>query len=292
MVMVETLLQISDISKKYGKQEALSHVSFDIKKGEICGLVGQNGAGKTTLIRVLSGLINASSGKIERCQDYKIGALIESPTLYPNMSAYANLKYTALQIGLPKADERIKEVLDLVGLADVDRKKKVKNFSLGMRQRMAIALAIIDFPDFLILDEPINGLDPSGIKEMRDIILNLRDTFGITILISSHILSELELVVDRFVIMHKGRVIKDIEKAALKAEVENRIRLETVDNAKVAKALQATGVSLDVVEDYLSIKPEKTVQELIDLVAELNVEIKGIYQTGSSFEDYYLSLLQ
>lgn len=290
--MTEVLLHIDSISKKYGKQDALSNISFDINKGEICGLVGQNGAGKTTLIRVLSGLINASSGKIDRYQNYKIGALIESPTLYPNMSAYANLKYAALQIGLPKADERIKEVLALVGLSDVDRKKKVKNFSLGMRQRMAIALAIIDFPDFLILDEPINGLDPSGIKEMRDIILNLRDTYGITILISSHILSELELVVDRFVIMHKGRVIKDVEKAALKAEVENRIHLETDDNDKVASALQAKGIALDMVGDYLSIKPDKTVQELIDLVSELKVEIKGVYQTGSSFEDYYLGLLQ
>lgn len=290
--MTEVLLHIDSISKKYGKQDALSNISFDINKGEICGLVGQNGAGKTTLIRVLSGLINASSGKIDRYQNYKIGALIESPTLYPNMSAYANLKYVALQIGLPKADERIKEVLALVGLSDVDCKKKVKNFSLGMRQRMAIALAIIDFPDFLILDEPINGLDPSGIKEMRDIILNLRDTYGITILISSHILSELELVVDRFVIMHKGRVIKDVEKAALKAEVENRIHLETDDNDKVASALQAKGIALDMVGDYLSIKPDKTVQELIDLVSELKVEIKGVYQTGSSFEDYYLGLLQ
>lgn len=290
--MTEVLLHIDSISKKYGKQDALSNISFDINKGEICGLVGQNGAGKTTLIRVLSGLINASSGKIDRYQNYKIGALIESPTLYPNMSAYANLKYAALQIGLPKADERIKEVLALVGLSDVDRKKKVKNFSLGMRQRMAIALAIIDFPDFLILDEPINGLDPSGIKEIRDIILNLRDTYGITILISSHILSELELVVDRFVIMHKGRVIKDVEKAALKAEVENRIHLETDDNDKVASALQAKGIALDMVGDYLSIKPDKTVQELIDLVSELKVEIKEVYQTGSSFEDYYLGLLQ
>lgn len=282
-----TLLHIENVSKQYGKQAALSNISFDIQKGEICGLVGQNGAGKTTLIRVLSGLIKASSGTIKRSEHYKIGALIESPTLYPNMSAYANLKYAALQIGLPNSKARIKEVLRLVGLADVDRKKKVKNFSLGMRQRMAIALAIIDFPDFLILDEPINGLDPSGIKEMREIILNLRDTYGMTVLISSHILSELELVVDRFVIMHKGKVIKDVEKAALRAEVENRIRLETSDNNLVAAALQARGLSVDIAGTYLSIKPDKTVQELINLIQELDVEIMGIYQTGSSFEDYY-----
>ncbi|MGT2743705.1 ATP-binding cassette domain-containing protein [Streptococcus plurextorum] len=290
--MSSTLLQIDSISKQYGKQAALSNVSFAIHKGEICGLVGQNGAGKTTLIRILSGLINASSGRINKKQHYKIGSLIESPALYPNMSAYANLKYLAMQIGLENADKRIEEVLGLVGLADVDRKKKVKNFSLGMRQRMAIALAIIDFPDFLILDEPINGLDPSGIKEMRDIILNLRDSYGITVLISSHILSELELVVDRFVIMHKGKVIKDVAKQDLKAEVESRIHLETADNALVASVLTAQGLAFEVVGDQLSIAPVISVQEMINLVTGLGVEIKGIYQAGSSFEDYYLGLLQ
>ncbi|MGT2754481.1 ATP-binding cassette domain-containing protein [Streptococcus ovis] len=211
----ETLIRIENISKHYGKQAALDQVSFNIHRGEICGLVGQNGAGKTTLIRIISGLIQASEGQIDKSAALRIGAIIESPTLYPNMTAYDNLMYAAPQCHIENPKERVTEVLSLVGLAQVDKKKKVKDFSLGMRQRVAIALSLIDFPEFLILDEPINGLDPSGIKEMREIILNLRDTYSITVLISSHILTELELLADRFVIVHKGQVIRDISKEAL-----------------------------------------------------------------------------
>lgn len=148
---MQNLLTINNISKRYGKQKALDEVSFSIKKGEILGLVGQNGAGKTTLIRVLIGLIAKDQGEIIRNPDDKIGAIIESPVLYPNMSAQDNLTYAALQIGIKNKEKRIAQVLKLVGLSDVDKKKKVKDFSLGMRQRMAIALAILDFPDFLIL---------------------------------------------------------------------------------------------------------------------------------------------
>lgn len=285
------LVEIDGITKRYGKQLALSDVSFTIPKGEICGLVGQNGAGKTTLLRILSGLIKASSGQISQDGDYKVGALIESPALYPNMSAYDNLTYLAKHIGLSNAKERVTEVLQLVGLADVPKRKKVKNFSLGMRQRMAIALAILDFPDLLILDEPINGLDPAGIKEMREIIHNLRNTYGITVLISSHILSELELVVDRFVIMHKGEVIKDITKSELHQEVAERIRLYTADNERVAQYLLDRGREVEVVQDYLSLPTTDTVQAIIDDVMALGVPILGIYRTGMNFEDYYFGLL-
>lgn len=176
---MQNLLTIEHISKSYGKQKALDSVSFSIKKGEILGLVGQNGAGKTTLIRILSGLISKDGGSVKQAQNYKIGSIIEAPVLYPNMSARDNLTYAALQIGIKEKEARIAEVLSLVGLSQVDKKKKVKDFSLGMRQRMAIALAILDFPDFLVLDEPVNGLDPSGIKEMREIIHNLRDNYAL-----------------------------------------------------------------------------------------------------------------
>lgn len=285
------LLTIEHISKSYGKQKALDSVSLSIKKGEILGLVGQNGAGKTTLIRILSGLISKGGGSVKQAQNYKIGSIIESPVLYPNMSAQDNLTYAALQIGIKEKEARIAEVLSLVGLSQVDKKKKVKDFSLGMRQRMAIALAILDFPDFLVLDEPVNGLDPSGIKEMREIIHNLRDNYGITVLISSHILSELELVVDRFVIMHKGRIIKDIEKSALKTEVEEKIILSTLDNKLAQKTLSDLGLEFTVQRDKLCLSPEKSVQELILYLLEQNIEITDIYHAGSSFEDYYLSLL-
>ncbi|HEL2402981.1 TPA: ATP-binding cassette domain-containing protein [Streptococcus suis] len=285
------LLRIEGMSKVYGQQAAVDQVSFAIQRGEICGLVGQNGAGKTTLIRILSGLIFPSAGQLVYPKPVKMGAIIESPTLYPNMSAWDNLMYAALQLSLENPKERIQQVLDLVGLGDVDRKKKVKNFSLGMRQRMSIALAIIDFPEFLILDEPINGLDPSGIKEVRDIILRLRDEYGMTVLISSHILSELELLADRFVIMHKGKVIRDLTKADLAAVVARKLYLDTADNAAVKAYLEEKGLEVSLEEAGLVLDADEHVQSLIDLVGQSGIEILEIYRQGQHLEEYYLSLL-
>ncbi|HFI0448399.1 TPA: ATP-binding cassette domain-containing protein [Streptococcus suis] len=285
------LLRLEGMSKIYGQQAAVDQVSFAIQRGEICGLVGQNGAGKTTLIRILAGLIFPSAGQLVFPEQVKMGAIIESPTLYPNMSAWDNLMYAALQLSLENPKERIQQVLDLVGLGDVDRKKKVKNFSLGMRQRMSIALAIIDFPEFLILDEPINGLDPSGIKEVRDIILRLRDEYGMTVLISSHILSELELLADRFVIMHKGKVIRDLTRADLAAVVARKLYLDTVDNAGVKAYLEEKGVEVGLEESGLVLNAELHVQSVINLVGQSGIEILEIYRQGQHLEEYYLSLL-
>ncbi|HFU4222815.1 ATP-binding cassette domain-containing protein [Streptococcus iners] len=285
------LLRIEGMSKVYGQQAAVDQISFAIQRGEICGLVGQNGAGKTTLIRILSGLIFPSAGQLVYPKPVKMGAIIESPTLYPNMSAWDNLMYAALQLSLENPKERIQQVLDLVGLGDVDRKKKVKNFSLGMRQRMSIALAIIDFPEFLILDEPINGLDPSGIKEVRDIILRLRDEYGMTVLISSHILSELELLADRFVIMHKGKVIRDLTRSDLAAVVARKLYLDTADNAAVKAYLEEKGLEVSLEEAGLVLDADEHVQSLIDLVGQSGIEILEIYRQGQHLEEYYLSLL-
>ncbi|HFI0346279.1 TPA: ATP-binding cassette domain-containing protein [Streptococcus suis] len=291
MNMGNVLLRIEDMSKIYGQQAAVDQVSFAIQRGEICGLVGQNGAGKTTLIRILAGLIFPSAGQLVFPKPVKMGAIIESPTLYPNMSAWDNLMYAALQLSLENPKERIQQVLDLVGLGDVDRKKKVKNFSLGMRQRMSIALAIIDFPEFLILDEPINGLDPSGIKEVRDIILRLRDEYGMTVLISSHILSELELLADRFVIMHKGKVIRDLTRADLAAVVARKLYLDTADNVRVKAYLEEKGFAVSLEEVGLVLDADEHVQSLIDLVCQSGVDILEIYRQGQHLEEYYLSLL-
>lgn len=288
---MEALLQLNQVSKVYGKQAAVQQVSLTINRGEICGLVGQNGAGKTTLIRMLAGLIFPTTGQILTDKVQKIGAIIESPTLYPNLSAWDNLMYAALQLSIKNPKERIVQVLELVGLAEVDRKKKVKNFSLGMRQRMSIALAMIDFPEFLILDEPINGLDPSGIKEMREIIIRLRDEFGITVLISSHILTELELLADRFLIMHKGRIIEDLTKESLSEVVATRLYLDTVDNLAVQAYLQDKGIDCQLNENGLVLEASENVQEVIDAVGEVGIEILGIHRQGQHLEDYYLSLL-
>ncbi|MGU7887305.1 ATP-binding cassette domain-containing protein [Streptococcus suis] len=289
---MSSLLSTQELSKQYGKQKAVQQVSLTINKGEICGLVGENGAGKTTLLRMLSGLISKTSGTITSSKDCRIGALIESPALQPNLSAIDNLRYMALQLNLKQADEKILETLAIVGLEDVDPKKKSKDFSLGMRQRLAIALAILDDPDFLILDEPINGLDPVGIKEMRSIILNLRNQYGMTILISSHILSELEMVVDRYIIMHKGLIVKEFSKQELEQTLEEQLYLQTNNHPKTFTILEEQGIAYKIDKDYISLPSDTNVMSLIHLLINHEIKVKEIFKQQMSFEDYYLTLLQ
>ncbi|ATZ02808.1 MULTISPECIES: ATP-binding cassette domain-containing protein [Streptococcus] len=289
---MSSLLSTQELSKQYGKQKAVQQVSLTINKGEICGLVGENGAGKTTLLRMLSGLISQTSGTITSSKDCRIGALIESPALQPNLSAIDNLRYMALQLNLKQADEKILETLAIVGLEDVDPKKKSKDFSLGMRQRLAIALAILDDPDFLILDEPINGLDPVGIKEMRSIILNLRNQYGMTILISSHILSELEMVVDRYIIMHKGLIVKEFSKQELEQTLEEQLYLQTNNHPKTLTILEEHGIAYKIDKDYISLSSDTNVMSLIHLLINHEIEVKEIFKQQMSFEDYYLTLIQ
>ncbi|HFI0038490.1 ATP-binding cassette domain-containing protein [Streptococcus suis] len=287
-----SLLSTQELSKQYGKQKAVHQVSLTINKGEICGLVGENGAGKTTLLRMLSGLISQTSGTITSSKNCRMGALIESPALQPNLSAIDNLRYMALQLNLKQADEKILETLAIVGLEDVDPKKKSKDFSLGMRQRLAIALAILDDPDFLILDEPINGLDPVGIKEMRSIILNLRNQYGMTILISSHILSELEMVVDRYIIMHKGLIVKEFSKQELEQTLEEQLYLQTNNHPKTLTILEDHGIAYKIDKDYISLSSDTNVMSLIHLLINHEIEVKEIFKQQMSFEDYYLTLIQ
>ncbi|HEM6271897.1 ATP-binding cassette domain-containing protein [Streptococcus suis] len=287
-----SLLSTQELSKQYGKQKAVHQVSLTLNKGEICGIVGENGAGKTTLLRMLSGVISQTSGTITSSKDCRIGALIESPALQPNLSAIDNLRYMALQLNLKQADEKILETLAIVGLEDVDPKKKSKDFSLGMRQRLAIALAILDDPDFLILDEPINGLDPVGIKEMRSIILNLRNQYGMTILISSHILSELEMVVDRYIIMHKGLIVKEFSKQELEQTLEEQLYLQTKNHPKTFTILEEQGIVYKIDKDYISLSSDTNVMSLIHLLINHEIEVKEIFKQQMSFEDYYLTLLQ
>ncbi|HEM6072470.1 TPA: ATP-binding cassette domain-containing protein [Streptococcus suis] len=289
---MSSLLSTQELSKQYGKQKAVQQVSLTINKGEICGLVGENGAGKTTLLRMLSGLISQTSGTITSSKDCRIGALIESPALQPNLSAIDNLRYMALQLNLKQADEKILETLAIVGLEDVDPKKKSKDFSLGMRQRLAIALAILDDPDFLILDEPINGLDPVGIKEMRSIILNLRNQYGMTILISSHILSELEMVVDRYIIMHKGLIVKEFSKQELEQTLEEQLYLQTNNHPKTLTILEEQDIAYKIDKDYISLSSDTNVMSLIHLLINHEMEVKEIFKQQMSFEDYYLTLIQ
>lgn len=300
--MQEIVLQTNNLTKKYKDFVALDSASITIHKGDIYGLIGRNGAGKTTLMKLVTTLTTKSGGsfslfgKEEELTESKrrIGCLIESPAFFENLTAYQNLKYYSIQKGIVD-EKQINKVLKVVDLYK-DRNKKFKKFSLGMKQRLGIAFAILDNPDFIILDEPINGLDPIGIKEIRDTLKRLNEEEKITILISSHILSELYLIANHFCFIDKGRIIKDVSKEELDLECSKCIVIRTKDVKKATvvleKELSTTNYKvIDNTEirlyDYLenSAKVNKT-------LLSNDIEIMGIYESGISLEDYFDSLIK
>ena len=291
--MTQPLIEVKNIHKRYAKHHALDNVSFNIYEGRICGLIGENGAGKTTLIRIISGLIKQDSGEIVGLKGCKLSSIVEAPALHLNLSAYDNLHYQLLLCGENPSHEKIEEVLNLVGLADVDLKKKAKDFSLGMRQRLAIGLAIIDSPKLLILDEPINGLDPKGIKDIRDILATLKNDFNITILISSHILSELDLIADDYVIMSKGKVIQEDSKAAILSSLAKKIIVSTATNQTAIEILTANDCQCTLLPDKIEVNHTSlTINQMIDLLRKNQIEIFEIYKEQVSFEEYYFNLVE
>ena len=291
--MSQPLIEVKNIHKRYAKHHALDSVSFNIYEGRICGLIGENGAGKTTLIRIISGLIKQDSGEIVGLKGCKLSSIVESPALHLNLSAYDNLHYQLLLCGENPSYEKIEKVLNLVGLADVDPKKKAKDFSLGMRQRLAIGLAIIDSPKLLILDEPINGLDPKGIKDIRDILATLKNDFNITILISSHILSELDLIADDYVIMSKGKVIQEDSKSAILSSLANKIIVSTATNHIAIEILTANDCDCTLLPDKIEVTHTSlTINQIIDVLRENQIEIFEIYKEQVSFEEYYFNLVE
>ncbi|HEP1790208.1 TPA: ATP-binding cassette domain-containing protein [Streptococcus suis] len=290
--MANTLLNVTAVSKTYGKQKVLDNISFDINCGEICGLVGENGAGKTTLIRILAGLISSNSGEISCLESQAVSCIVESPALYPHLSAGDNLRVQMIGLGIGADKDKVKNLLRMVGLEGVDSKKKVKDFSLGMKQRLAIALAICDWPKLLILDEPINGLDPVGIKEIREILLLLKNEYRMTILVSSHILSELDLVVDKYIIMSKGKVLQIIQKDALQNLLQTK-RIVRVDKEHEAlEVLLSEGIEAIVTDEGIELSEiGKSTSWIIDCLRKKGIQIEEIIKFQPSFESYYLSLI-
>ena len=291
--MSKPLIEVKNIHKRYAKHHALDNVSFNIYEGRICGLIGENGAGKTTLIRIISGLIKQDSGEIVGLKGCKLSSIVESPALHLNLSAYDNLHYQLLLCGENPSHEKIVKVLSLVGLADVDSKKRAKDFSLGMRQRLAIGLAIIDSPKLLILDEPINGLDPKGIKDIRDILATLKNDFNITILISSHILSELDLIADDYVIMSKGKVIQEDSKSTILSSLAKKIIVSTASNHTAIEILTANNCDCTLLPDKIEVTHTPiSINQMIDVLRKNQIEIFEIYKEQVSFEEYYFNLVE
>ena len=298
--MSELLLQTRNLTKQYGRHRAVDDVNMHIKKGAIYGFIGRNGAGKTTCLKMISGLSTPSYGEIEmfgyKGKDLqkvrsRVGCLIEAPGLYGNMSAFDNLNIKCKLTGIKKKGY-IEELLKTVGL-DAVGEKKTKHYSLGMKQRLGIALALVGEPDLLILDEPINGLDPQGIVEVRETIQKLAKERGMTICISSHILEELSKIATDYGIIHNGCLVQELTREELMKKCSERIEL-TLDNPKQAiHVLDDMGFNSYQVIDKEHIHIFERLGESASLNMELakaGIPVKGISITSEELENYFLRL--
>lgn len=298
---MEYVLTSDDMRKDYKNFKALNNLSMHIPKGAIYGLVGKNGAGKTTLIRLICGLQKPTSGNytlygVKNTEKEilkarrRIGAVVETPSIYLDMTAEDNLKEEYRILGLPSFDG-IQELLKLVGLEGTG-KKKARHFSLGMRQRLGIAIALAGNPDFLILDEPINGLDPQGIIEIRELILKLNRERQITVLISSHILDELSRLATHYGFIDKGVMVKEITAKELEAVCRKCTQLTVTDTAVLARELDRIGLEYDVISDtQANVYGEIPVSELTLALARDNCNVVSMHEHNESLESYYINLV-
>lgn len=298
---MDYILKTNSLSKNYGHFRALNDLTMSVPKGAIYGFVGKNGAGKTTLIRMICGLQQPSSGdytlygrknteqEIVKSRR-RMGAVVEAPSIYLDMTAEENLKQQYCILGLPSF-EGLNEILKLVELENTG-KKKARNFSLGMRQRLGIAITLVGDPDFLILDEPTNGLDPQGIIEMRELILKLNREQQITVLISSHILDELSKLATHYGFIDNGHMVKEMSATELQAACRKCVRMEVSDTKILARVLDEMKVEYKILSDvqadvYAKIK----VSQLTSTLDKVNCEVISMLERDESLESYYISLV-
>lgn len=298
---MDYVLETNALCKKYKSFKALSNFSMHIPKGSIYGLVGKNGAGKTTLIRIICGLQNPTSGeyilygKKNTDKDIikarrRIGAVVETPSTYLNMTARQNIEEQYRILGVPAFDA-IDDLLRLVGLENTG-KKKVKNFSLGMRQRLGIAIALAGDPDFLVLDEPVNGLDPQGIIEIRELILKLNREYNITVLISSHILDELSKLATHYGFVDSGRIVKEISAKELEQSCRKAVRVEVTDVKILALILDELKMEYNIIsQTKADIYSKVNVSQLVLKLSENNCSVISMQERDESLESYYMNIL-
>ena len=298
---MEYILETKNIEKRYGHFKALSNLNMHIPKGAIYGLIGKNGAGKTTLIRLICGLQKVTSGeytiygisnnsrKIVEARK-RLGGIVETPSICLDMTAEDNLKEQYKIIGLPSYDN-LQEILKLVRLNNTG-KKTAKHFSLGMKQRLGLAIALVGNPDLLILDEPINGLDPEGIIEIRELILRLNKEKGITFLISSHYLDELSKIATFYGIIDKGKIIKEIDKDELEQNFRKRTQINVSNLKECVKYLEEKNLTYKVISDnIIDIYEKINVSELVIALSKRNCIVNDYQEKGESLENYYLNLI-
>ena len=300
--MTESVLEIRDVSKHFGHQKALDHVNLNVKRGEIYGLVGENGAGKTTLMRLITTLSPLDQGEIvllgEKAGHYKmalsrIGAMIESPAAFSKLTVWQNLRITAIQHGLADK-QQVQKTIELVGLKE-KRNTKAKNLSLGQRQRLGLAIALVMRPDFLILDEPINGLDPMGIIAIRKLLRQLNKEQDTTILISSHILTELYQVATTFGFLYQGRLIQTLANAQLDTASQTGLLLTVSDVKQATQVFDENQIKpFQVLDDQrvMIYDPDTKAGALNQLLVANQVEVLGMTKQESSLEQYYTQLIQ
>ena len=297
---MEYILETQGLTKVYGEKESAKDVSLHIREGQIYGLIGRNGAGKTTIMRMISGLSRPTRGDYslfgktgpEKGKMLRhVGVLIEHPGLYPRLSAYENLKIKCIGMGInPKGT--VEELLRTVGLENVDKKKGAGSYSLGMRQRLGIALALVGEPKLIILDEPINGFDPQGIVEVREMLVRLRDEKGITIMVSSHILDELSKVADSYSIIHEGALLDEFSADELHKRSGQFVIIRTGDNDSALRVLTGMGFQAQPGEPgtlVIARRLDETAAMARGIV-NAGIELNEIYLRSVSLEDYYLSV--
>ena len=300
----EYVLETNNLCKSYNGVQVVKDVNMHIKQGDIYGFIGENGAGKTTIMRMISGLTYPTSGsykifgvseKDKNIYNVKreMGGIVELVSLTKNMTALDNLKMQAIIVNVKKSNEELIELIQKVGLVYEEIKnKKVGNFSLGMKQRLGIAMTLISSPKFILLDEPMNGLDPQGFVEMRETILNLNKE-GVTFLISSHILSELEKIVNHVGFISHGRLLEEISMDDLHKKARKRISITPIDLNKTLEILKTLNIKdMNVENNVIEIFDELNINDLIKTFVNNNCEIDKISMIEDTIEDYYIKLLR
>lgn len=295
---MESIIKVTGLTKVYKDQKAVNKINLDIKKGEIYGLVGKNGAGKSTILKMLTGLTNKTEGTIELFgnettwykERHRMGSIIENPELIPTLSGRENLEYFRIQRGIVDKSV-VSDALESVGLQSVG-KKKFKNYSVGMKQRLALALTLMSNPEVLILDEPTSGIDPEGIVEIRKLLKSLSEDKGVTIIISSHILSEIANLVTRVGIIDRGEIIEELNLSDIYQRSSEFIMLDTSDNARALaiiegnfemKRIEVNGKNQIIIYDNF-----EAMEDVIKKLVMENIGIREIRREHKSLEDYFL----
>ena len=301
---MEYILSTEHLTRRFGKNTVVKDVSLHIRQGEIYGLIGRNGAGKTTILKMVGGLIRPTEGKVffegmpiaeaaKTGKLAKVGTLIENPGLIGGMTGYDNLRMKCLCGGLPDHEEYILGLLTEVGLRDAAG-KKAGDYSLGMRQRLGIALALVGEPDVLILDEPINGLDPQGIAEVRETLLKLHRERHMTILISSHILEELAKLMTTCGILDHGVLLREFSREQMENECRDRVTVKTDTPDKAAEVLKTIGIGQMRVIDKKTLEVYEGVDDtprLIKALADADVPVREVFVNGQTLEEFFFRIV-